>query len=133
MARYLVVDDDPLTVKGLVLLLTDHGHDVTSCTSGADAVNAMSREPFDAVLTNLAMPGVDGRAVVRAARTQQPDACIVVVSARGRGSAANLVDAGTCIVTEKPVELEAVMKAVADCRARGPGAHARCHLRLRRT
>jgi two-component system response regulator MprA len=130
MARFLVVDDDQITVHGMTRLLTDDGHDVAPFTKGADAVDALSRECFDAVLTDLEMPHVDGHAVVRVTREHSPRACLVVVTARADEKGQELADAGACIIVDKPIDLDGVTKVISECRARGgPGAHGRCHQR----
>jgi CheY-like chemotaxis protein len=132
MPKFLVVDDDRSTVSAMARLLSDDGHQVAPFTAGAEAVDAISRESFDAVVTDLEMPVVDGHAVVRAARQRLPESCLVVVTARADETQKSLVDAGVCIVMDKPVDYDGVTKAVADCRARGgPGAHGKCHLRSR--
>lgn len=132
MPRFLVVDDDPAAVKGMSHLLIDDGHTVAPFTGGADAVDALSRESFDAVVTDLEMPHVDGHAVVRAAREHQPHACVVVATGKADESWADLVKAGACIVADKPLEYAAVTKEIAHCRERGgPGHHGRCHMRSR--
>jgi CheY-like chemotaxis protein len=132
MPRFLVVDDDPSTVKGVSLLLACDGHEVAPFTAGAHAVEALSRESFDAIVTDLEMPDIDGHAVVRASRQHNPQACVVVVTAKAEEKCQSLVDAGACIVTDKPFEYAEVTKAVGDCRSRGgPGAHGRCHMRSR--
>lgn len=132
MPRFLVVDDDPATVNGMSHLLIDDGHTVAPFTEGAGAVDALRRESFDAVVTDLEMPHVDGHAVLRAARENQPHACLVVATARAEENLSDLVNAGACIVADKPLEYEAVTKEIADCRSRGgPGQHGRCHMRSR--
>lgn len=132
MARFLVVDDDHPTVSGMTRLLLDDGHHVAPFTTGADAVHALSGDRFDAVVTDLEMPHVDGHEVVRATREHQPDACLVVVTAKADEHRQTLVDAGACIVADKPVDYAEVAQAVAECRARGgPGAHGRCQMRSR--
>jgi CheY-like chemotaxis protein len=130
MARFLVVDDDHSTVRGLTRLLSEDGHDIAAFTTGAEAVEALSRDSFDAVLTDLEMPHVDGHEVMRATRERMPTACLVVVTAKAEQNAQELADAGACIVADKPMDYAGITKAVTDCRARGgPGAHGRCHLR----
>jgi DNA-binding NtrC family response regulator len=130
MARFLVVDHDHSMVAGLTKLLAYDGHAVSSFTAGASAVEALSREPFDAVVTELTMPHVDGHVVVRAARHHRPHACVIVVSARARENATTLAEAGACIIADKPMAYDEVTEAIAQCRARGgPGSHGRCHLR----
>ena len=132
MPRFLVVDDDPSTTKGMEMLLTGDGHVVLPVTDGAEAVEALSRESFDAVLTDLEMPNVDGHAVIRAARQHQPHACLVVATAKAGEKRADLLDAGVCMVSDKPFDYEEVTKEIGHCRARGgPGVHGRCHMRSR--
>jgi DNA-binding response OmpR family regulator len=130
--RFLVVDDDDSTVKGLTQLLIGDGHAVSPFTAGAQAIDALARESFDAVITGLEMPGVDGYAVARMARGSQPEACVVVVTAKAEEAANALAEAGACIVADKPLDYDELTRAVAACRAHGgPGAHGRCNIRLR--
>jgi len=130
MASFLVVDNDPATLSGLQRLLSDDGHDVSPFTSGADAVRALSSQPFDAVVTALEMPHVDGHEVVKATRKHQPHACVVVSSTLPEGKSRDLVDAGACVIADKPFEYDEIARVVTECRARGgPGAHGKCHMR----
>jgi DNA-binding response OmpR family regulator len=130
MARFLVVDDDPVAVRGMALLLSDDGHDVTACTDAVSAVAALERESFDAVLTDHGPPRVDGHVVARAARKHHAHACVVVVSERGRQDAESLVEAGSCLVMDKPLRYDEIAAVVADCQAqRGEGAQCGCRLR----
>jgi CheY-like chemotaxis protein len=119
MVRFLVVDDDHATVRGMTALLTGDGHEVVPHTTGAAAVEALSLHSFDAVVTDLEMPHVDGHAVVRHARERVPHACLVVVSAKAAEKVNSLVEAGACMVADKPIDYERVTKTITDCRARG--------------
>lgn len=132
MPRFLVVDDDPAAARAMSQLLRQDGHEVVTHTAGADAVDALPDGAFDAVLTDLEMPHVDGHAVVKAAREHQPHACLVVATVRANDEYHRLVDAGACIVADKPFEYDEITHEVHACRARGgPGAHGRCHMRSR--
>jgi DNA-binding response OmpR family regulator len=122
MLRFLLVDDEPDTVQALHLLLVEDGHEVAPFTCGAAAIDALSRERFDAVVTDLDMP-VDGHTVVRAAREHQPHACVVVSTGRDAVEEADLLDAGACKVTRKPLDYERIMKEIAVCRAGDGPAH----------
>jgi CheY-like chemotaxis protein len=132
MPRFLVVDDDPATLRGMTQLLAGDGHEVSPHSSGAAAVDALARESFDAVVTGLEMPLVDGHAVVRAAREHQPHACLVVTTTQPENACEGLLNAGACFIAEKPLEYEAMTREIATCRARGgPGIGGRCHMRSR--
>ncbi len=130
MARFLVVDDDPASVRGLTLLLREDGHEVTGFTKGSEAVEALMSGRFDVVLADLEMPVVDGHAVVRTARVAHPDACLVAITARPDEQLRELREAGVCVVADKPFDYDEVMRVVADCRGHGrPGEPARCQRR----
>jgi len=134
MPRFLVVDDDAGFVQGMTQLLQTDGHAVASHTDGAGAVNALSEELFDAVITDLEMPEVDGHAVVREARECQPRACVVVATARANEKCAELLKSGACFVSDKPLQYDMVTKEITECRASGgPRADGGCHMRSRPT
>jgi CheY-like chemotaxis protein len=132
MPRFLVVDDDPEYVSAVTQLLRGDGHVVSSHTEGAGALSALSEELFDAVLTDLEMPQVDGYAVVHEARECQPRACLVVATAWANERLAELLKAGACFVSDKPLDCDAVTKEVLECRSTGgPRVDGRCHMRSR--
>jgi len=128
VAKYLVVDDDPSAVRALTRLLEGDGHAVSPFTEGIHAVDALAREPFDAVITDFDMPHVGGAEVVRAARQLAPGACVVVSTGNPEGR--RLVEAGACMVHDKPIDYDAIVVAVGACRARGgPGDGGTCHMK----
>jgi CheY-like chemotaxis protein len=134
--RILVVDDDPATVHGMTRLLVGDGHVVSAFTSGAEAAEALSQGKFDVVMTDLEMPGVDGQAIARTARVHSPEACVVVATARAVEKEQVLIDAGACIVSDKPVDYDSLTSAVLECRHGGGGSEPgggreRCHMRSR--
>jgi CheY-like chemotaxis protein len=125
MPKFLVVDRDPAAVRAMTRLLHEDGHEVTPFTAGAHAVDALAREPFDAVITDHEMPHVDGEAVAQAARLHAPRACLVVVSARS--DAEKLYGVGACLVHAKPLDYDGLVGTVGECRARGgPGEGGAC-------
>jgi cyclic di-GMP phosphodiesterase len=56
----MVVDDDPLLLDSVMLLLTGHGFDVTGFTDGQAALAAFREAPTDVVLTDINMPAFNG-------------------------------------------------------------------------
>jgi two-component system, NtrC family, response regulator AtoC len=73
MARILVVDDE----AGLREFLTDSleldHHAVVAAKDGLEAARLLDERGFDLVLTDLKMPGLDGMAILRKVRAEQPD------------------------------------------------------------
>lgn len=82
MARLLVVEDDDTIGRALRSSLAVHGHDVMWCTAGLDALQAGRDGHFDLVLLDLGLPDVDGIDVCRDLRLTQPDAVLVMLTAR---------------------------------------------------
>jgi len=85
----LLVDDDPLILKSLQDSLDSDGHRVTTADggqAGIDAFHAALRlhEPFDAVITDLGMPYVDGRSVAAAVEAASPDTPVILLTGWGR-------------------------------------------------
>ncbi len=126
MACFLVVDDEANTAFALRSLLQDDGHEAEAYTSAGDAVEALARRSFDAVLVDLELPHLGGDAVVRAVRRYQPAACIVVSASRAEWSALE----NACHFFEKPLDYGRFATTVVQCRANGgPGLHGDCHRR----
>jgi CheY-like chemotaxis protein len=61
----LVVDDEQEMCEVLSDFFTGEGHKVKSATSGTDGISLLKREDFDLVLSDLAMPNVTGRDVIK--------------------------------------------------------------------
>lgn len=78
--RILLVDDDTdlLAVSGDVL--REAGFSVTSCTNGRTAVGALASGSFDAVISDVRMPGLDGLGLLRAVREHDPDLPVVLTT-----------------------------------------------------
>lgn len=79
--RLLLVDDEPAIVQTLSIILQRHDFEVTSATNVADALQAISSQKFDILVTdlNIGEPG-DGFTVVSALRRTQPDALALIIT-----------------------------------------------------
>jgi two-component system cell cycle sensor histidine kinase/response regulator CckA len=72
--RILAVDDEPPILDFVQRVLEPAGYDVTTATSGKQALElATNRGPFDAVVTDLLMPGMNGDELARQLRASFPD------------------------------------------------------------
>jgi len=80
MASILLVDDEPSARNTMGLLLRKRGHRVQEADGVVSAVEALDREAFDLVLTDLRMPDGDGLDVLRAARSRS-DALVILLTA----------------------------------------------------
>ena len=78
----LVEDEKPLR-EVTAERLRDHGYLVVEASSGEIAVDQLSEFAFDIVVTDLRLPGINGTAVVEAARERYPEIVAVVVTGYG--------------------------------------------------
>ena len=80
-ARLLIVDDDLDALRTLEQVLTTAGYTSVSCTSDPRGVSAMHREAdFDAILLDVAMPGMDGFEVMEALKPCERDGYLPVLA-----------------------------------------------------
>src|SRR5580704_5649805 len=78
----LVVDDEPSLRKTLRTSLTASGFVVEEACSGEEALGTVQRRPFDLVLLDINMPGIDGIAACRRIREISPHAGIIMITVR---------------------------------------------------
>jgi DNA-binding NtrC family response regulator len=84
MTRLLIVEDERAIRLALSGLLRREGYEVEQAEAGAEAVRRLAAEPFDLVLTDLALgEGPSGMDVLRAARAEQPETPVVMITAHG--------------------------------------------------
>ncbi|MDR6928211.1 PAS domain S-box protein [Pseudomonas sp. BE134] len=77
----LVVDDDSLVLTSTGLLLEDLGHRVVAAMSGAKALEVFETEQhIDLVITDMAMPHMNGAQLAQAIRLKQPDLPIILAT-----------------------------------------------------
>jgi two-component system response regulator FlrC len=119
MANILVVDDEFVMRDAMAAALRRAGHEVSIRASGEDAVDALKAEPFGVVITDLRMPGIDGLAVLEAARRTAPDAAVLVVTAHGSVEVAvEAMKKGACDFLIKPFPLDELELKVAHALSR---------------
>lgn len=82
MANILVVDDEPLIVKGLKFSLEQEGHVIDTSFDGEDAFKKIISKDYDVVLLDLMLPIMDGFDVCKKVR-EKSDVPIIILSARG--------------------------------------------------
>ena len=68
--RVLVVDDDPDARESVAAVLEQAGATVQAVESAGDAVESLEREPSDVLVSDIAMPGVDGYTLLGRARAR---------------------------------------------------------------
>ncbi len=76
----LIVDDDLAFRVGTTALLEDHGFTVASAANGDEAIRRISDTPYDLVLSDLVMPGMNGIELLTRIRSAYPETIIIMVT-----------------------------------------------------
>lgn len=124
--RVLVVDDSRAIREAASLILAQGGWAADTVADGWDAWELLQDRPFDALVTDLEMPRLDGyELIARVRRSPELVALpIVVVSSRAEATRARVTAAGADAVVDKPLRrkplLDAIERAVSE-RATRPG------------
>jgi DNA-binding response OmpR family regulator len=80
--RILIIEDEPRILSFLQRGLEAEGFAVDTAQNGADGLRNAKRNPYDLVLLDLLLPGLDGLSVLAELNRFRPDTPIVIVSAR---------------------------------------------------
>jgi len=112
MPRILLAEDDDSLRGFLARALERAGYDVTACADGDEAA-AVLDEPWDLLLTDIVMPGLDGIEVARQAAAKHPGLRIMFIT----GFAAVALAAGESApagakVLSKPIHLREIVHEV---------------------
>jgi two-component system NtrC family sensor kinase len=122
-ARVLVVDDEPELVTMMRDALESAGYEVASAESGALALALLDAGRFDAVVSDLRMPGVDGHALWRAIGERDPQLarrCVFVTGDMLSPMAADFRHQSGAEVLEKPFAAAELVQRVQHCLALAP-------------
>ena len=81
--RALIIDDEEYVRLVLGQTLREEGCDVVVATHGEAGIQLLQSQPFDCVITDLRMPGVDGLAVLKWVADRQPGVDVVLLTGHG--------------------------------------------------
>ncbi len=127
--RILVVDDVAQNLELLQLVLTSHGHTVVAAEGGEAGVAHYRQQPFDVVLMDVQMPGLDGLQATRqlqqwASSQQQPLAPVIALTASVLSQdRADALAAGMVGFATKPVMPDALLAEIARVLGLQPAAN----------
>jgi CheY-like chemotaxis protein/anti-sigma regulatory factor (Ser/Thr protein kinase) len=117
--RILIVDDEPAVLEALALILRGEGCEVVKCRSVPRALAALRRGRWDAVVSDIAMPGDDGYSFMRRLRDQdrlgRHHIPAIALTAHARPQDELLaIEAGFDVHLPKPVEADDLVETIAD-------------------
>jgi DNA-binding NtrC family response regulator len=110
MPHLLLVDDEESLRSVVAERLTDQGFEVTQASDGESALKALDGFAFDVIVSDLRLPGVDGREVIDAALTRYPGIVAIVVTGYGTvKDAVDMIKLGAADFISKPFQFDELM------------------------
>ena len=121
MARILVAEDDQAVREFILRALRQAGHEVTAVRDGEAAVRALAVSPFDLVVADIVMPGIDGIGVaLKVAKDHPATAVLLVTGYPTEAERAFGLEDMIQGVLRKPFELKELTAAVGQALAARP-------------
>ena len=113
MPRVLVIDDEASMRFTLEAVLGDAGHELETADGGAAGIKAFEERGADVVITDLAMPEIDGMKVLATLRAQDPTVPVMMLTAHGSERVAvAAMKAGAFDYIPKPFDPDEIVLAV---------------------
>lgn len=112
----LLVDDEAIILNAISVDLRQEKYEVTKASSGEEALQLLKDKTFDAIVTDLSMPGVDGLGVLKAAKRINDLTCVIILT--GYGNMTTAIDAlrlGADDYLLKPCESEELIIRIERC------------------
>src|SRR5687768_3973268 len=132
----LLVDDEAALREAIAERLADHGFVVEQAASGEEALARLADFAFDIIITDLRLPGVDGRDVLAAALERYPDIIAIIITGFGTvKDAVNAIKQGAADFITKPFQFDALLHVLSSAlegrRLRSENAYLRSQLEQR--
>jgi two-component system response regulator AtoC len=107
--RILVIDDEEFITRTLKQHLEKEGYEVSTASSGEQAIEIFKAEVPDVVLLDLNMPGIGGIETLQTMRSINNDAAVIIITAHGDiVTAVSAIKSGAHDFIEKPFELDRI-------------------------
>jgi DNA-binding NtrC family response regulator len=111
--RLLVVDDEPIVGKRLNQVFSKIGFEIETYTDPAEAMAAMLARPFDIVVTDLKMDGMDGLEVLTRVKAMNPAVRVIIITGYASPDTADLAKQhGVFDFLAKPFRLDELKQAI---------------------
>ncbi len=103
----LIVDDEAGVRSALSGVLRDEGYQVDAVDSGEACLDRVARAPYDVIVLDIWLPGIDGLTTLSRLQERRVDAPVVMISGHGNiESAVRAIKIGAFDFVEKPLTLE---------------------------
>jgi two-component system, cell cycle response regulator DivK len=117
-ATVLVVEDNPVNMRLVRLLLRTHGYTVQEAATGHEALALLRAERPDAILLDMQLPGMDGftlAAMLKSDAQTRTIPLIAVTAFAMKGDAERIMAAGCDAYLSKPIDDAELLEVIARC------------------
>lgn len=115
MEKILIVDDDEGLIHFLRRFFAKEGYDVRDCGNGQAALELIAEEPFDLILLDYKMPGLNGLDTLREVRRSQVKTPVIIMTAYGTtDTAIEAMKLGAYDYLPKPFDRQELQRIAAD-------------------
>jgi len=109
----LLADDEATFRETLAKVLREEDMPVTVVGNGADAIDAVTRQPFGVVILDIRMPGIDGIKVLREIMRMRPETRVIMITAYGTVEmAVEAIKLGAADYVMKPVVMDDIVTKI---------------------
>lgn len=114
--RILVVDDDPYFLRVLSRILAGENFQVNTADDATQAAQALQRNNFDIVVSDLRLPDGDGLSIIQGLRRSGAETPVIILTAYGEvDSYLAAMNAGAVEYLNKPVRTEELVAVIRKC------------------
>ncbi len=122
--RILVLDDEPIVVKRLKPAFEKAGYETETFTDSASALARFTQRPFDIVITDLKMEGMDGMAFLEKVKELSPDTgCVIITGFATLDTAKESFHKGAFDFVAKPFKLADILDVTKRLEEKMAGRH----------
>ena len=112
----LIIDDDPALLEALprTLQLRMAGIKVETCDSAVAALERLEAQDYDAIVSDIKMPGMDGLALLAAIRERRPSTPMLLITGHGEEDLAHRArEGGAYDYISKPIDRDYLVASLA--------------------
>jgi PAS domain S-box-containing protein len=113
--RILIVDDEPSMTRSVEQILRQAGFEVMVATEAEQALAFLEQDRIDLIVSDLAMPRMDGQQFWQAVRERHPELATRIIFSSGDSSsqrARAFLEESRCIWVEKPFKSEELLRLI---------------------
>src|SRR6185436_4421906 len=112
MPTILIVDDDD-AIRGILFEVLSEKYECHTASRAEEALQYLEVENYDAIVTDLAMPGLDGVSLLKRVQMRDRDTPVILISGKGGGQLADqLIALGAFAYLGKPFDLEELEQVI---------------------